>query len=179
MCTMSLSPVVRAVTLAWLVVVAGCGGSSGPDTGQGGQAQGGASGGRASTTSGGLMNLSGAGGEAVAGRNAGGSAGHGGAKASGGVTASGGAKASGGAMASGGVTASAGSGGRGGATGGGGTCETAADCRLVDDYCTGCDCRALSKAERDPICSGPGVSCLIAPCQDRSVACRSRRCVVE
>lgn len=66
-----------------------------------------------------------------------------------------------------------------GGASGSATCTTVADCRLFDDYCTGCNCRALAKGEKDPVCSGPGVQCIIAPCDGHSVACRSGHCVVE
>jgi hypothetical protein len=67
----------------------------------------------------------------------------------------------------------------GAASAGASNCSTSADCRLVDDYCTGCDCRALSKSEPDPKCSGTPVNCLIAPCQNHTAACRAGRCVAE
>ena len=37
-----------------------------------------------------------------------------------------------------------------------GACGTDSDCRLFDDYCTGCDCRALGKSDPNPTCSRPG-----------------------
>lgn len=55
-------------------------------------------------------------------------------------------------------------------------CRSAADCRLFDDYCTGCDCVALSINQSDPVCSGPGVSCFGAPCGGRAAACVSGAC---
>lgn len=60
-----------------------------------------------------------------------------------------------------------------------GACKTSSDCRLFDDYCTGCDCRALGKADRDPSCSGPGVRCLVAPCQGQRAVCVDGRCKVS
>lgn len=72
--------------------------------------------------------------------------------------------------------------GAGGATDGrttsGSSCRTDADCRLFDDYCSGCDCRALLQSEPDPRCSGRGVTCLRQPCADRSAACDQGRCTV-
>jgi hypothetical protein len=58
----------------------------------------------------------------------------------------------------------------------GGACVTDADCRLVDDYCTGCDCRALGRTDPDPTCSGPGVQCLVAPCASKKPACQAGQC---
>jgi hypothetical protein len=61
----------------------------------------------------------------------------------------------------------------------GSACRTADDCRLFDDYCTGCDCRALAKDDPDPKCSGPGVRCLRQPCADKVAACVKGRCTVS
>lgn len=60
----------------------------------------------------------------------------------------------------------------------GGACRTDADCRLFDDYCTGCDCRALAKGEPDPKCAGPGVRCFAQPCMNKVAACQNGRCAV-
>jgi hypothetical protein len=61
----------------------------------------------------------------------------------------------------------------------GGACRIDADCRLFDDYCTGCDCRALARTDPDPRCSGPGVRCLVQPCANKVAACEAGRCVVR
>jgi hypothetical protein len=61
---------------------------------------------------------------------------------------------------------------------GGGACTTDADCRTFSDYCTGCDCRALSVNEKDPLCPGPGVQCLIDPCLGQTAACVAGRCAL-
>jgi hypothetical protein len=58
-------------------------------------------------------------------------------------------------------------------------CQVDADCRLFDDYCTGCDCRALTKSEKDPICPGPGVRCFAEPCANKKVACVGGVCVAR
>ena len=58
-----------------------------------------------------------------------------------------------------------------------GACKQDGDCRAFSDYCTGCDCRALGKDDRDPACSGPGVRCLVDPCRDKVAVCREGRCV--
>ncbi len=55
-------------------------------------------------------------------------------------------------------------------------CQTDADCRAFSDYCTGCNCRALSITEPDPACDGPGVRCLVDPCQNAQVGCNQGRC---
>src|SRR4051794_21059622 len=79
-------------------------------------------------------------------------------------------------------------GGGGGGRGGGGPPADAAlpaacgrddDCRLFDDYCTGCDCRALGKAAPNPTCGGPGVQCTKRPCGQAVAACEAGRCVVR
>jgi hypothetical protein len=36
-----------------------------------------------------------------------------------------------------------------------GGCKQDADCRTFSDYCTGCDCRALGKNDKDPTCGSP------------------------
>jgi hypothetical protein len=56
------------------------------------------------------------------------------------------------------------------------SCKQDSDCRLFSDYCTGCDCRALLKTDKDPLCSGPGVRCLADPCRDHSAVCREGKC---
>jgi hypothetical protein len=55
-------------------------------------------------------------------------------------------------------------------------CRQDGDCRLFSDYCTGCDCRALLKTDKDPLCSGPGVRCLADPCRDHVAVCRDGKC---
>ena len=84
-----------------------------------------------------------------------------------------------------------GAGGGGGAAGGAGgkmtkpdagstgACRADSDCRLVDDYCTGCDCRALAKTDPDPTCSGPGVRCLVQPCLRKTASCVAGKCVAR
>ena len=57
-------------------------------------------------------------------------------------------------------------------------CATDADCRLVDDYCTGCDCRALLTSQADPVCDGPGVKCFAQPCMNKTAACVAGTCTV-
>jgi hypothetical protein len=68
-------------------------------------------------------------------------------------------------------------------TGGAGNtqCSSAADCRLFDDYCGGCNCRALLQSAPDPTCSGTTSSCLIAPCAvnpNYHPVCTNGQCVV-
>jgi hypothetical protein len=60
-----------------------------------------------------------------------------------------------------------------------GACRTDADCRTFSDYCTGCDCRALSVGQKDPVCPGPGVQCLIDPCLDKQAVCLAGRCALS
>ena len=57
-------------------------------------------------------------------------------------------------------------------------CATDADCRLFSDYCTGCDCRALSTSQPNPTCSGPGVQCFADPCMNQVALCKAGACVV-
>jgi hypothetical protein len=58
-------------------------------------------------------------------------------------------------------------------------CRSDQDCRLVADYCTGCDCRALGRGEPDPVCAGPGVQCFANPCLNQAAACVAGRCVPQ
>jgi hypothetical protein len=55
-------------------------------------------------------------------------------------------------------------------------CTTDADCRTFSDYCTGCDCRALSTSDSDPVCGGPGVRCFADPCMGKSAVCLAGSC---
>jgi hypothetical protein len=55
-------------------------------------------------------------------------------------------------------------------------CREDGECRLFSDYCTGCDCRALLKTDKDPLCSGPGVRCLADPCRNHTAVCRDGKC---
>jgi hypothetical protein len=61
----------------------------------------------------------------------------------------------------------------------GAACKVDGDCRAFADYCTGCDCRALGKTEKDPPCAGPGVRCIADPCRDRAAACQGGHCVLK
>lgn len=60
-----------------------------------------------------------------------------------------------------------------------GACQTDADCRLADDYCTGCDCRALGPGQSLSICAGPGVRCFREPCGGLTARCDNSRCVAR
>lgn len=60
-----------------------------------------------------------------------------------------------------------------------GYCASDADCRLEDDYCTGCDCRALSTSEQLPTCSGPGVRCFAQPCGGLTAHCDANVCTAR
>jgi hypothetical protein len=58
-------------------------------------------------------------------------------------------------------------------------CTVDADCRLFDDYCTGCDCRALASSTAAPACAGPGVRCLREPCGGHTAKCDAGKCAVN
>jgi hypothetical protein len=60
-----------------------------------------------------------------------------------------------------------------------GRCRRDADCRTFSDLCTGCDCRALSVRDPDPVCPGPGVQCLIDPCFNQQAFCDGRVCALR
>jgi hypothetical protein len=57
-------------------------------------------------------------------------------------------------------------------------CKQDGDCRTFSDYCTGCDCRALGKNDKDPTCSGPGVRCIADPCRDKQAVCKGGQCTI-
>ncbi len=59
-----------------------------------------------------------------------------------------------------------------------GKCNIDADCRTFSDYCTGCDCRALTVSQPDPVCPGPGVQCLVDPCFNKAAVCKDRKCTL-
>ena len=56
-------------------------------------------------------------------------------------------------------------------------CRDDSDCTLMDDYCTGCDCRALGPKGTLAACSGSGVQCLVAPCANKVALCKEGQCV--
>jgi hypothetical protein len=60
----------------------------------------------------------------------------------------------------------------------GGSCKSDADCRLVDDYCGGCNCLALAPGESAPKCTDP-VACFVEPCLNKKAACVSGSCVAQ
>lgn len=61
----------------------------------------------------------------------------------------------------------------------GGACMRDDDCQLASDYCTGCDCRALAKGETLPKCPGPGVQCLVDPCERLTAVCVNGKCSAQ
>ena len=58
-------------------------------------------------------------------------------------------------------------------------CTGPADCRLEADYCTGCNCRALSPGEKLPVCTTPGVQCFADPCGGKAPICKGGKCVLQ
>jgi len=57
-------------------------------------------------------------------------------------------------------------------------CRVDADCRAFAFMCTGCDCLALGPNDREPVCEGPGVQCLVDPCRDKTARCDGGRCAI-
>ena len=55
-------------------------------------------------------------------------------------------------------------------------CSTDADCRLVDDYCGGCACDALTLWQSDPSCVST-VRCFREPCGGLTAHCVAGACV--
>jgi hypothetical protein len=60
----------------------------------------------------------------------------------------------------------------------GSECKSDADCRLVDDYCGGCNCLSLAPGESPPKCTDP-VNCFVQPCMNKTAACVSGNCVAQ
>jgi hypothetical protein len=60
-----------------------------------------------------------------------------------------------------------------------GACRGDSDCHELSDYCTGCDCRAVSICEKDPTCPGPGVQCFVDPCEHQAAFCDAGRCALR
>jgi hypothetical protein len=58
-------------------------------------------------------------------------------------------------------------------------CSADADCRLVDDYCEGCNCRALARGAELARCTGRGVACFAAPCLAQRAVCRNGACALS
>jgi len=70
--------------------------------------------------------------------------------------------------------------GTGGSGSGVGSCTNDSDCRTYDDYCRGCNCRAVpANIAVDPAC-GPSdmVSCLVEPCLNKRAVCSNGQCTV-
>ncbi len=67
-----------------------------------------------------------------------------------------------------------------GGAGGVGVCTANTDCKLYDDYCKGCNCRAVpANIAVDPACgSADMVSCLVEPCLNKQTVCNNGQCAV-
>lgn len=59
------------------------------------------------------------------------------------------------------------------------SCKSNADCRTFADYCTGCNCLALSYSDADPTCDGPGVRCFADPCMGQTAVCINGSCSLQ
>ncbi len=60
-------------------------------------------------------------------------------------------------------------------------CTRDSDCRLLSYKCGSCACYPLHRSSANPVCTGPGVSCLPDPCSGLRARCdvASGRCVSE
>lgn len=61
-------------------------------------------------------------------------------------------------------------------------CVTAGECRLFSSYCDNapCQCLALLKTAKDPVCMGSKVTCLLDPCKNRQAGCNpAHECEVQ
>src|SRR5258706_11152511 len=59
-------------------------------------------------------------------------------------------------------------------------CTTDSDCRLFDDYCGGCNCRAVGATQAIPSCKGKtSVACFVAPCRELSPVCLEGTCTAS
>jgi hypothetical protein len=58
-------------------------------------------------------------------------------------------------------------------------CKTDADCRKADDYCSGCNCKALSVCQPDPgTCPNPAM-CFVEPCYNKEAFCNAGTCALR
>jgi len=58
-------------------------------------------------------------------------------------------------------------------------CRRDEDCKLLSDYCDGCNCRAVRTNQQLPHCSGRTVQCFADPCLQKKAACVNKRCAVR
>jgi hypothetical protein len=58
-------------------------------------------------------------------------------------------------------------------------CKTDWDCRKFSDYCEGCNCRALSVCEKDPVCTGGLANCFVDPCFNKEAYCKAGTCALR
>ncbi len=58
-------------------------------------------------------------------------------------------------------------------------CRTSADCRKLSDYCQGCNCRALSICQADPVCTGGLAYCFADPCSGKEAYCSAGTCALR
>jgi hypothetical protein len=60
---------------------------------------------------------------------------------------------------------------------GGVACVNDDECKLVSDYCDGCNCLVLGPGESAPICKGTLVQCLLDPCSLKLPKCLHGQCI--
>lgn len=63
-------------------------------------------------------------------------------------------------------------------------CASANDCRKFSSYCNGtvlkpCVCYGLHQQQSNPVCDGTMVTCIIDPCQNKTVGCDAGACVIQ
>lgn len=59
------------------------------------------------------------------------------------------------------------------------SCHAHTDCRVVADYCAGCDCLALHQQESLAACQREPVTCLVNPCEQEVARCVHGKCVTS
>ncbi|MEO7092595.1 MAG: hypothetical protein ABI175_05040 [Polyangiales bacterium] len=57
-------------------------------------------------------------------------------------------------------------------------CDSDADCKIIDNYCGGCQCLPLANWATPPTCTDP-VACFVQPCRGKTPACESNHCVAR
>jgi hypothetical protein len=58
-------------------------------------------------------------------------------------------------------------------------CDADADCKAVDSSCGSCRCLILPAQMEAPTCTGPKVTCVIAPCRNKRAICSNAMCALK
>jgi len=59
------------------------------------------------------------------------------------------------------------------------SCSADSACKTVDSTCGSCRCLILPAAMEPPACTGPKVTCIVAPCLNKRAVCSSAMCALQ